>query len=103
MLETAAHLNPVGLPLNWFLVAIDIPAIYGGNAVKCWSALLPVGWSTIPAGLASVQIGAEWSTANASATLCVPSVIAPEELVALINLAHPQAHRITASMHRPVI
>lgn len=93
-LETVVHLNTRGLPLNRFLVAIDIP-----DAV--WSAATvldkpPIGWSAIPEGKASLDAGEAWLGGASSALLIVPSVIVPEEMNVLINPAHSDASRIRA-------
>jgi RES domain-containing protein len=49
-----------------------------------------------------VNVGAQWLSRQNSLVLCVPSVIVPEESIALINPAHPMATRLTAHKLRPV-
>lgn len=88
MLETAAHINAMGLPLNRFLVALEIPD-------DLWAQRQQITAGEFP-------VGAQWLSRQSSLVLCVPSVIVPEELVALINPAHPQANRATATKVRPV-
>lgn len=102
MLETAAHIHTLGLPLNRFLVAIDVPDDLWGQRLELSAAQLPVGWDAIPAGLTSVETGAQWLSRQTSLVLCVPSVIVPEEYVALINPAHPQAGQLAAVKIRSV-
>lgn len=102
MLETAAHINAMGLPLNRFLVALEIPDDLWAQRQQITAGELPVGWAAIPAGLISVEIGAQWLSRQSSLVLCVPSVIVPEELVALINPAHRQANLVSATQVRPV-
>jgi RES domain-containing protein len=102
MLETAAHINTLGLPLNRFLVAIDVPDDLWAQRQEITAGQLPVGWDAIPAGLTSVETGAQWLSHQTSLILCVPSVIAPEELVALINPVHPLAKNLSAEKIRPV-
>jgi RES domain-containing protein len=101
VLETAARIDSGGLPLNCFLVAIDIPA-------KDWNArkeLDPVSidpaWCAIPAGRASVEIGSAWYRAARSLLLLAPSVIVPEERVVIINAKHPAAAGVKATTIRP--
>lgn len=96
VLETVAHIDDGGLPLNRFLVRIEV-------AERVWQAReergtdeLPATWSAIPAGRASVEIGSKWLASGASAILLVPSVIVPEEWVALVNPGHPAARSIVA-------
>jgi RES domain-containing protein len=102
MLETTAHIHSLGLPMNRFLVAIDVPDALWAQRQDIPVDQLPVGWSAIPAGLSSVEVGAQWLSRQSSLLLCVPSVIVPEESIALINPAHPMASQLTAMKVRPV-
>jgi RES domain-containing protein len=102
MLETAAHINTLGLPLNRFLVAIDVPDALWTTRQEIAADQLPAGWAAIPAGLTSVEIGAQWLSRQSSLLLCVPSVIVPEEPVVLINPAHPMAGRLSSHKLRLV-
>lgn len=102
MLETAAHINPWGLPLNRFLVAIEIPDAVWAQRQEIMADKLPLGWNAIPAGLTSVELGSKWLSGQTSLVLCVPSVIVPEELVALINPVHTHAKLAHATKERPV-
>lgn len=100
VLETAAHVDSGGLPLNRFLVAIDVPDdVWTRREILDVSTLDP-SWSAIPAGLVSVQAGSQWLLAMRSALLLVPSVIVHEESAVLINPAHPDARHITAKVVR---
>ena len=95
--ETVVHLRSAGLPLNRYLVRIDIPE-------ALWSArqklAAPAGWDAQPHGVPSVMAGDAWLKAAASALLVVPSVIVPEERNVLINPAHPDSAGVTATMLR---
>ncbi|MBK4737289.1 RES family NAD+ phosphorylase [Noviherbaspirillum pedocola] len=97
VLETVVHLRSGGLPLNRYLVRIDVPD-------DVWNARQtlkpPVGWDALPAGMISVQAGEAWLLSKSSALLVVPSVIVPEEANVLINPLHPDASRIAASALR---
>ena len=95
-LETFVHLNAGGLPLNRYLVEIDVPDDVWASAEVATPDTLPVGWDAEPAGLVSLAFGTDWANGNRSALLLVPSVIVPEEQNALINPAHPDAAKITA-------
>ncbi|HEY1057990.1 RES family NAD+ phosphorylase [Limnobacter humi] len=101
VLETAAHINDAGLPLNRFLVSIDVPAAVWAQHEVADIAKLPKGWSSIPAGQTSAKFGSDWLTSQRSPILLVPSVIVPEECVALINPLHPAASKISAQVVRP--
>ncbi len=101
VLETAAHVDTAGLPLNRFLIGIDVPeSVWAAREVLGVHAL-PVAWSAIPAGKASVAIGAEWLRSRRSLVLEVPSVIVPEESATLVNPAHPDAGTLAATVRRP--
>jgi RES domain-containing protein len=95
--ETVVHLRSGGLPLNRYLVRIDVPD-------DVWAARHvlspPVGWDALPAGMVSVQAGEAWLLARSSALLVVPSVIVPEESNVLINPLHPDSARIAATVLR---
>ena len=100
VLETAAHVDDAGLPLNRYLVQIEVPVgVWAARTVMDVSKL-PVAWAAIPAGRASIQTGAEWLRAMATAILQVPSVIVPEECAALINPLHPDAKKLSAKIVR---
>lgn len=100
VLETAAHIDDSGLPLNKFVVLIEVPdAVWAQREVVALAAL-PTTWNTIPAGGGSVRFGSEWLASMRTALLVLPSVIVPEEDIALINPRHPAAARITAKALR---
>jgi RES domain-containing protein len=99
-LETAAHIDDAGLPLDRYLVAIEIPPAVWRARLVLSVAELPVQWDAIPAGMASASVGSRWIADQTSAILLVPSVIVPEEFTALINPGHPQAATLTATAVR---
>jgi len=99
-LETLVHLDDGGLPLNRYLVTIDIPDPVWRAARRETPATLPVGWDAEPASITSTTLGTAWAQSGTSAILRVPSVIVPEEENILINPAHPQASQISAAKVR---
>ncbi len=101
VLETAAHIDAAGLPQNRFIVEIDVPPDLWALREVVSAEDLPAAWAAIPAGRASVRVGAAWLSACRSPILLVPSVIVPEEFVALLNPGHALASRIKARMLRP--
>ncbi len=100
VLETSAYVGAGGLPLNRFVVAIDVPDAAWKSRIQLQPADLEPAWDAIPAGLASIQAGSRWLVDARSALLLVPSVIVPEEFAVLINPAHPDAARIVATTTR---
>ena len=101
VLETAAHVDDSGLPLNRFLVAIEVPDTVWARREEIAVAALPPTWAAIPAGRASVKVGSDWLASCRSPILLVPSAIVPEEWASLINPRHADAPTISASAVRP--
>lgn len=100
-LETVVHLNQAGLPLNRFLVRIDVPdGVWAARRILR-AADLAVGCSAIPEGKVSLDSGDAWLLAGNTALLMVPSAIVPEEFNVLINARHSDAAVINAIKLRP--
>ena len=99
-LETVVHMNSGGLPLNRYLVRIEVSDDAWSARTTLPPAALPVGWDALPEGKVSLDIGDAWITAAATPLLAVPSVIVPEESNILINPAHPLSKRVTAQKLR---
>lgn len=100
VLETAAHIDDSGLPLNKYVVEIEVPdAVWAARRIVP-ADVLPTGWDAIPHGGISIEFGSAWYIANTQALIELPSVIAPEESIVLINAQHPDAQQITARATR---
>ena len=99
-LETIVHLNAGALPLNRYLVAIDVPDTTWAKAQRETAASLAVGWDAEPAGKVSIDFGTDWLKTGATALLVVPSVVVPEEFNVLINPFHPDRKGLTANKIR---
>ena len=86
-LETLVHLKTGMLPLNRYLVRIEVPP-------EVWAAALEfdrtahAGWDALPYGMVSEQAGEAWVASGASLLYRVPSVVIPEEANILINPQH---------------
>ena len=98
-LETVVHLAGGDLPLNRYLLRIDIPDDIWLAAIVLDPAK-HVGWDAEPPGKVSLNVGEQWLAAKASLLLSVPSVIVPEERNVLINPAHPDISRAGVSKLR---
>lgn len=94
-LETIVHFGVETLPLNRYLVEIELPDDLVTGAVR-FDAAANVGWDAVPPGMVSLDAGDSRITSNASALMLVPSVIVPEEWNYLINPTHPDAARVHA-------
>lgn len=95
-LETLVHLGSSSLPLNRYLVAIDIPEPVWQVREILIPAALPAAWDASPTGKASLDMGDEWLKSCRSAVMAVPSAIVPEDTVVLINPLHRDVVGITA-------
>lgn len=95
-LETVVHLGSGGLPLNRYLVRIEIPDDVWSARETLTEETAPVGWSAIPPGMDSLNFGDSWVKSGSSCILEVPSIIVPEEMNILINPEHDDASRIVA-------
>lgn len=100
-LETVVHLRAHALPLNRFLVRIDVPDALWADRQVFEAGALPAGWNAVPEGKVSLDLGDTWLKAARTAMLVVPSAIVPEEQNVLLNPRHPQAGSVTATLLRP--
>ena len=96
VLETAAHIDDSGLPLNKFVVRIQAPDAVWAQREEVSVAVLPVTWNAIPAGGGSVKFGSDWLASLRTPILVLPSVIVPEESIVLIKSRHSAVTSITA-------
>ncbi len=99
VLETMVHLGAGALPLNRYLVQLDLPETILKGAVRADPATL-IGLDALPPGKVSIDWGTAWCASLSSAIALVPSVVVPEEFNALVNPRHPDAGKITAKKIR---
>lgn len=99
-LELIVHRNAGRLPLNRYLVWIDVPDEVWNAASIVTADAGPVGWDAKPEGKVSLDLGDGWISTKKSALLLVPSVTVPEEFNALVNPLHPAASALTATKLR---
>ena len=99
-LETLVHLGAGSLPLNRYLVRIDIPDDVWQKGTVLDLPTAPVGWDALPEGMVTLNFGDAWLASNASAILLVPSIVVPEEQNVLINPLHPDAATFKATKIR---
>ena len=98
-LETLVHLATNPLPLNRYLVRVEIPHAAFMARLRLddlVAAERQVGWDAEPAGKVSLDLGTAWVEGMRSAVLEVPSVVLAEESNFLINPQHPDAAGIRA-------
>lgn len=95
-LETVVHLNSGGLPLNRYLVEIEVPDTLWSAARTASAAAPEVGWDAEPAGRVNIAFGSDWLRSKRSLLLFVPSAIVAEENNVLVNPGHPDLPRLKA-------
>ncbi len=99
-LETIVHLDgTVSLPLNRYLVRIDVPQALLQNATTL-DPLMHVGWDALPSGKVSIDWGTRWCAGMTSLLARVPSVLVPEEFNVLINTNHPDLSKVKVTKIR---
>ncbi len=101
-LETVAHINAGGIPQMKYLISVDIDALSWKQREILEPKDLPSRWDAIPHEAMTSVIGSDWLKQCRSLVLCVPSAIAPEETVVLINPLHPSAATLVAEKIRLV-
>lgn len=94
-LETLVHLAKHPLPLNRYLVELDVPE-HAWKASTIFDPAKQVGWDAEPAGLVSLEWGTRWIRSNSSLLARVPSVIVPEDVNVLVNPNHPDISKVKA-------
>jgi RES domain-containing protein len=99
-LETIVHLNSGGLPLNRYLLEIEVPDDIWATARIETATSLKVGWDSQPVGRASIDFGGAWVKSMQSLLLIIPSAIVPEEHNILINPAHADHGKLRARKRR---
>jgi RES domain-containing protein len=95
-LETVVHSKLGSLPMNRFLVRIDLPLDAWMARDEHTARSLPVGWDALPEGRVSLDLGDAWLAAGQSPVMVVPSAIVPEERNVLINPDHPLCRSMKA-------
>jgi len=95
-LETVVHSRTGSLPMNRYLVRIDIPPAAWSARTEQTVQSLPLGWDAVPEGRVSLDLGDAWLAAGDSPVLVVPSAIVPEESNVLIDPAHPLCRGLSA-------
>jgi len=96
-LETIVHLRSATLPLNRYLISVEVPDEVWARRMVVDKDTAPRGWDAEPVGLSSLEFGDRWVKSEASALLVVPSVVIPLEHNVLINPAHSDASGLVFS------
>ena len=93
-LETVVHFNAADLPLNRYLIEIQLP-LEAWTQRTVFDRVALVGWDAEPPGRVSLDWGTDWVASRTTLLAEVPSVIVLEESNVLINPRHPDAASVT--------
>lgn len=97
--EIAVH-TPLGiLPVDYVLIAIDIPASITVRELKANE--LPPDWKSLPHAHSTQEIGDAFVVENLSAVLKVPSAVVQGEYNYLINPDHKDIKKIKVKLIEP--
>lgn len=95
VLETIVHTNVGALPLNRYLLEIDVPErVWQAAEEPAKLGTLPAVWNSLPIAKETLDFGDAWIREKRSLLLFVPSVVVPMENNVLINPLHPDAAQI---------
>jgi len=97
LLEQLVH-GSGRLPRDQHYVEIAIPP---GVTYETFETVAHPGWDAADATVAKAY-GTQWQHSKRSLLLLVPSVVARLDRNVLIHQDHPEFHRITHSLHKPV-
>lgn len=97
-LEALVHID-VPLPLNRYLVRIDVPN-EAWRERTVFDANTGIGWDAEPAGQVSIEWGAAWLSGSTSLLAAVPSIVVPDEVNILINPKNPGLARVKVTKVR---
>lgn len=96
LLETIVHVKNSSMPLNRYLIEIEVPDSVWDARDILDPTTLP-GWDAIPSGQTSHEYGTNWLNSKKAACLLeVPSVIVPMEKNILINPKHDDSKLLKA-------
>lgn len=97
--EIAVH-TPLGiLPVDYVLIAIDIPTSVTVRELKANE--LPPDWKSLPHAHSTQEIGDAFVADNQSAVLKVPSAVVQGEYNYLINPHHKDIKKIKVKLIEP--
>jgi hypothetical protein len=91
-----------GLPLNRYLLSVEIPEVIWRRRQHPTLQTAPVGWDALPTGKVSLDYGDAWLTALASALLVVPAIVVPDQartVVAIYKLKFLRQMTINRKSH----
>jgi len=87
VLEVAVHVPYGIMPINYYIIVIEVPKEAGITEITISS--LPANWSRNPIAKATQYIGDDFLKSNSNLTLKVPSATVPGDSNFIINPSHP--------------
>jgi RES domain-containing protein len=98
-MEYLDHLVPARAPDDLVVITAEIPDELATTIVEAED--LPTDWRMYPAPEHLARLGADWVRSAATAVLCVPSAIVPQESNYLLNPAHRDFKKVRLSAPEP--
>lgn len=100
-LETLVHFDAgMRLPLNRYLVRVDVPTECWKHRQRFVSPKAYIGWDAEPPGKVSQEFGSQWAADGNTLLLEVPSIVVAEEFNVMINPKHADGGRVRAEVVR---
>ncbi|MBV6442236.1 MAG: RES domain-containing protein [Haliscomenobacteraceae bacterium CHB4] len=97
--EVAVHLPLRIIPVDYWLVSIEIPDDLVVEVLE--EAILPAHWKAFPHSEDTKKFGDAFITENKYAVLRVPSAVVQDEFNFLLNPRHPDFQRIKVAGSEP--
>ena len=98
VLEMLVHLEDSDLLKHYHL----IPVTFAESMVSVVDPkTLPPSWKRRPTPISVRDIGDQWVASNQSVVLQVPSAVIPGESNYLLNVLHPDFHKLAIGKARP--
>jgi len=90
-LEVRVHTPGSALGIRWSVIVLEID----DDAIADLAlTTLPAEWAADPAPESLKRIGSHWADQRRSLALRVPSAVIPSESNVLVNVLHPDLHRV---------
>lgn len=102
-LETLVHLDGATPPDGFEFLKLEFPASCLGKRITARELeQYPFDWRAHPPHSLLRDMGTEWVESGTSLAMQVPSAVIPSDPNFLLNVAHPDFRKITASAPAPV-
>jgi len=101
LIELMANVNDYRLLCDFVAIKIEMYATI--KTIRIEPSDLPAGWDAVPSGEISRRFGDNWLKQGKSVVMLVPSSMAPDGKVVLINPLHPDISKISCKDPEPLV